>query len=38
MIANIVDCDPETVRIGDKVHVVFDHVSDTMALPRFTPV
>ena len=38
MIANIVDCDPEAVRIGDKVRVVFDHVSDTMALPRFTPV
>jgi hypothetical protein len=38
MIANIVDCDPETVRIGDRVRVLFDKVSDTLALPRFTPV
>ena len=38
MIANIVDCDPEAVRIGDKVRVVFDTVSDTFAVPRFTPV
>ena len=38
MIANIVDCDPDRVRIGDKVRVVFDHVSDVFALPRFTPV
>jgi uncharacterized OB-fold protein len=37
MIANIVDCDPEAVRIGDKVRVKFDPVSDTMALPRFAP-
>jgi uncharacterized OB-fold protein len=38
LIANIVDCDPESVRIGDKVQVVFDRVSDVFALPRFTPV
>jgi hypothetical protein len=38
MIANIVDCDPESVRIGDKVRVAFDKVSDTMAVPRFAPV
>jgi uncharacterized OB-fold protein len=38
MICNIVDCDPETVRIGDKVQVVFEKVSDTYAMPRFTPV
>jgi uncharacterized OB-fold protein len=38
LIANIVDCDPESVRIGDKVRVVFDRVSDVFALPRFTPV
>jgi uncharacterized OB-fold protein len=38
MIANVVDCDPEAVRIGDKVRVVFETVSDTMAVPRFTPV
>jgi uncharacterized OB-fold protein len=37
MIANIVDCDPESVAIGDKVHIVFDKVSDTLAIPRFAP-
>ena len=37
MIANIVDCDPESVRIGDNVRVVFDQVSDTLAVPRFRP-
>ena len=38
MIVNIVDCDPETVAIGDRVQVVFERVSDTYAVPRFTPV
>jgi hypothetical protein len=38
MLANIVDCDPEAVRIGDKVRIAFDQVSETMAVPRFTPV
>jgi uncharacterized protein len=38
LIANIIDVDPETVAIGDKVQVVFDRVSDTLAIPRFRPV
>ncbi len=38
MIANIIECDPDSVRIGDKVRVVFDRVSDTYAVPRFTPL
>jgi hypothetical protein len=38
MLANVIDCDPETVQIGDKVRVVFETVSDTMAVPRFAPV
>ena len=38
MICNIVDCDPDTVRIGNPVRVVFEKVSDTYAMPRFTPV
>lgn len=38
MIVNIVDVDPETVKIGDKVKIVFDKVSDTFAVPRFGPV
>jgi uncharacterized OB-fold protein len=37
MIANIVDVDPETVQIGDRVRIVFDRVSETMAVPRFAP-
>jgi uncharacterized OB-fold protein len=38
MISNIIDCDPEKVAIGDRVRVVFEQVSDTLALPRFTPI
>lgn len=38
MLVNIVDCDPETVKIGDKVKVQFEKVSDTYAVPRFAPV
>jgi uncharacterized protein len=37
MLVNIIDCDPDQVRIGDKVRVVFDKVSDTLAVPRFAP-
>jgi uncharacterized OB-fold protein len=35
MLVNIVDCDPYSVRIGARVHAVFDKVSDTLAVPRF---
>jgi hypothetical protein len=38
LILNITDCDPESVKIGDKVEIWFDHVSDTYALPRARPV
>jgi uncharacterized OB-fold protein len=38
MIANVIDCDPETVEVGDQVRVTFDRLSDTLALPRFTPL
>jgi uncharacterized protein len=37
MLVNIIDCDPETVRIGDRVKVMFDKVSDTLAVARFRP-
>jgi uncharacterized OB-fold protein len=37
MIANIVDVDPVTVKIGAKVRIQFDKVSDTLAVPRFRP-
>ncbi|MBO0730985.1 MAG: Zn-ribbon domain-containing OB-fold protein [Acidimicrobiaceae bacterium] len=38
LLANVVDCDPDKVRIGDRVRVSFDRLSDTLALPRVTPV
>jgi len=37
MLANVTDCDPEKVRIGDAVEVWFDRLSDTFAVPRFKP-
>ena len=38
MLVNIIDCDPETVKIGDKVEIVFEHVNEDMSTPRFRPV
>lgn len=38
MLVNVVDCDPDDVHIGDRVEVVFDKVSDTLAVPRFRPL
>ena len=38
MVANVVDCDPDEIRIGTRVRVVFDHVNDKLAVPRFTPI
>jgi len=32
------DIDPDTVRIGQRVRVVFDELSEDYTLPRFTPV
>ena len=37
MMTNIVDCDPETVSVGQAVQVVFHPTSDEAALPRFKP-
>jgi len=37
LLANIIDVDPDTVRIGDKVKVVFDKISDTLTVPRVAP-
>jgi hypothetical protein len=34
LMLNITDADPETVKIGDKVRVWFDQVSETLPLPR----
>lgn len=37
MICNVTDVVPEDVKIGDKVRIWFDKVSDTYAVPRFRP-
>jgi hypothetical protein len=34
MMLNITDCDPDAVRVGGKVEIWFDKVSDTYAMPR----
>ena len=37
MMTNIVDCDPNTVRIGQKVELVFHDTGEGTALARFRP-
>ena len=37
MITNIVDCDPGSVSVGDRVEVVFHPTDGGLALPRFRP-
>jgi uncharacterized OB-fold protein len=37
VMTNIVDCDPDTVRIGQRVEVVFHDTGQGTALPRFRP-
>jgi len=38
MFTNIVDCDPDTVYVGQPVQVVWDDVADGVTMPRFTPL
>jgi uncharacterized protein len=38
MLVNIIDCDPDAVRCGDRVEIVWDHVNDEMTTPRFRPL
>lgn len=38
MLTNIVDCDLDSVRIGDKVRVIFKPSQGGPAVPMFTPV
>jgi uncharacterized OB-fold protein len=35
LMGNIVDCDPDAVRIGDRVEVAFEPISDDYAMMRF---
>lgn len=37
MTTNIVGCDPAAVHVGMRVEVIFDAVTDTVTLPRFSP-
>lgn len=37
MQTNIVDCDPESVAIGQQVEIVFKKVTDEITLPYFRP-
>ncbi|MCU1395532.1 MAG: ditFa [Ilumatobacteraceae bacterium] len=37
LMTNIVDCDPDTVRIGQSVHVVWDDIDAEVTIPRFAP-
>jgi uncharacterized OB-fold protein len=37
MQTNIVNCDPDTVEIGQQVEVVFESVTDDISLPYFQP-
>ena len=38
MMSNVVDCDPESVRIGMAVEVVFTAYTDEIFVPQFRPV
>ena len=38
MLTNIVGCDPEDVKIGMDVEVVFEDVTEEISLPKFRPV
>jgi uncharacterized OB-fold protein len=38
MLVNIIDCDPDAVKIGDRVEIVFEHVNEEMSTPRFRPI
>jgi uncharacterized OB-fold protein len=38
LMTNIVECDPETVRCGQQVELVFHDTGQGTALPRFRPV
>jgi uncharacterized OB-fold protein len=38
MMTNIVDCDPESIRIGQAVELVFHDTGQGNALARFRPV
>jgi uncharacterized OB-fold protein len=38
MVVNIVDCDPDDMKIGTRVKVEFEHSGDELCTPRFRPL
>jgi uncharacterized protein len=38
MFSNVVGCADDEVRVGDRVHVVFDRVTEEVVIPRFQRV
>jgi uncharacterized OB-fold protein len=38
ILSTLVDCEPARARIGMRVEVVFDRLTDEVTLPRFRPV
>jgi uncharacterized OB-fold protein len=38
MVVNIVDCDPDDMKIGTRVRVEFEHSGDELSTPRFRPL
>ena len=38
MMSNVVQCDPETLKIGSPVQVVFDDWSDEISVPQFRSI
>lgn len=37
MMSNVIECDPDVVRIGMRVEVVFEDVTPEITLPKFKP-
>jgi uncharacterized OB-fold protein len=37
LVSNITDCKPEEIKVGMKVRVTFEEVTDEITLPEFTP-
>jgi hypothetical protein len=38
MVSTIIDCKPDDVKIGMRVQVVFDDVTEQFTIPKFKPV
>ena len=38
MMSNVVQCDPETLQIGNPVQVVFEDWSEEISIPQFRPI